>query len=162
MDSVSTVTKMDTESLPETYVIFITANDVLKRNLPLYHINRKIEETNEPFNDGTHIIYVNGTYRGDDAIGSLMHDFSCKKADDIKSGILSEKVRQLKESEKGVTNMCKIMQEFAREEREEARIENATEMLKDGSLSLEKIAQFSCLPLETVKQLAEKIVFAHA
>ena len=91
-----------------------------------------------------------------------MHDFSCKKADDIKSGILSEKVRQLKESEKGVTNMCKIMQEFAREERKEARIENATEMLKDGSLSLEKIAQFSCLPLEAVKQLADKIVFAHA
>ena len=32
------------EELPESYVIFITHSDVLGYGLPIYHINRKIEE----------------------------------------------------------------------------------------------------------------------
>ena len=161
MDADATVPKMDTESLPETYVIFITANDVFGDALPLYHIERTILERKRLFGDGAHIIYVNGSYRGEDPIGRLMQDFSCKKASDMKSGVLSEKVRHLKESEKGVGHMCKIMQDFVREEREDAKAEGraeiAEEMLKDGSFSLEKIVQISHLPLETVKQLAEQI-----
>ena len=157
MDADETVAGMDTEKLSETYVIFITENDVLCGNLPLYHIDRTIRElSHKNFNDGAHIIYVNGTYRGENPIGDLMHDFSCKKADDMKSNVLAEKARHLKEDEKGVQNMCKIMEAFAAEEREEERIESALEMLKDGTLSLEKIAQYSHLPLETVKQLAEQ------
>ena len=33
---------MDTEKLPETYVIFITENDCLEGGLPLYHIDRVV------------------------------------------------------------------------------------------------------------------------
>ena len=58
--------------------------------------------------------------------------------------------------------MCKIIEAFAAEEREEERVESALEMLKDGTLSLEKIAQYSHLPLETVKQLAEQKETAQA
>lgn len=161
MDAGSTVPMMNTESLPETYVIFITANDVLAEGLPLYHINRKIEETNKSFNDGAHIIYVNGSYRGEDAIGSLMHDFSCKKASDIKSGILSDKVRHLKESKKGVGYMCRIMQDFAKEERAaeraETKIELAKKLVKQNKMTLEEIAEITEIPLETVKQLSEDL-----
>ena len=42
--------------MPETYVIFITENDVLKGNLPLYHIERRIEELELAFGDESHII----------------------------------------------------------------------------------------------------------
>ena len=157
MDADATVPKMDTETLPETYVIFITAHNVLGDGFPLCHIERTIQESGKSFDDGAHIIYVNGAYRNG-KIGDLMHDFSCKKSVDMKSAILAEKVWHLKEDDKGVRKMCKIMEDFAKEEREERSIENASEMLKDGSLSLEKIAQFSQLPLETVKQLAEKLV----
>lgn len=94
-------------------------------------------------------------YRGNDPIGDLMHDFSCKNSSDMKNTILADKIRQMKENEQGVQNMCKIMEDFAKEEREEAQIEMAEEMLKEGSLSLEKISQFSKLPLETVQQLAK-------
>lgn len=58
--------------------------------------------------------------------------------------------------------MCKIMEAFATEEREEERVESALKMLKDGTLSLEKIAQYSHLLLETVKQLAGKNVAVQA
>lgn len=37
------------EKLPESYVIFITENDVLEKGKPIYHINRYIEETGELF-----------------------------------------------------------------------------------------------------------------
>lgn len=157
MDLDETVAGMKVEKLPETYVIFITANDVFNGSLPLYHIERTIKELSKDFADGSHIIYVNGKYRGDNPIGSLMHDFSCKNADDMKNAVLAEKVKLLKEDEQGVSQMCSIMEEFAREEREQRSIEVAKEMLEDGSLSLKKIAQFSKLPLDTVKKLAEKV-----
>lgn len=94
----------DTEKLPETYVIFITENDMMNLEKPLYHIERTVQESGKLFDDGAHIIYVNGKYRGHDPIGSLMHDFSCTKADEMNSKILAKKVRYLKETEKGVQN----------------------------------------------------------
>lgn len=46
------------EKLNETYVIFITENDVLGHGLPIYHIDRVIKEIGESFGDESHIIYV--------------------------------------------------------------------------------------------------------
>lgn len=63
------------ENLVETYVIFITENDVLGKGKPLYHIDRVIKETGENFGDEAHILYVNGAYRDESPIGILMHDF---------------------------------------------------------------------------------------
>ena len=37
----------DMKELPETYVIFITENDVLGKGKPIYHINCVIEEIGE-------------------------------------------------------------------------------------------------------------------
>ena len=70
------------EKLNETYVIFITENDVLERGLPIYHIDRVIKETGEVFQDESHIIYVNSQMRNETALGKLMHDFflhECKR-----------------------------------------------------------------------------------
>ena len=55
------------EKLNETYVIFITENDVLERGLPIYHIDRVIKETGEVFQDESHIIYVNSQMRNETA-----------------------------------------------------------------------------------------------
>lgn len=47
------------EALNETFVIFITENDVMKADLPIYHIDRVVKETGKLFKDEAHIIYVN-------------------------------------------------------------------------------------------------------
>ena len=47
------------EELSESYVIFITRDDVVGKGLPIYHADRYIRETGEIFGDGSHIIYVN-------------------------------------------------------------------------------------------------------
>lgn len=65
----------DFDELPETWVIFITENDVMKKGMPLYRIERCFLETGEKFGDGSHILYVNGAYRSNTPIGKLMHDF---------------------------------------------------------------------------------------
>jgi len=83
IDADITVPGEDAKNLPESYVIFITENDIFGKGLPLYHIERTIKECNIPFDDESHIIYVNGKYEENDSIGDLIHDFHCKKADDI-------------------------------------------------------------------------------
>lgn len=58
--------------LKDSYVIFIYKHDKFQRGLPIYHVDRYVSETREPFGDGAHIVYVNGNYKGEDAIGRLM------------------------------------------------------------------------------------------
>jgi len=53
----------DFDKLPETLVVFITENDVMGKGQPLYPIERCFLETGEKFEDGSHILYVNGAYR---------------------------------------------------------------------------------------------------
>ena len=98
--------------LPETYVIFITEHDVWKRGKPLYMVRRTFEDTEEVFNDGTHILYVNGECQSESPLGRLMHDFFCSDPNDMYSDVLAERVRFFKEDEKGVAAMCNVMKEI--------------------------------------------------
>ena len=144
----------DFSDLPETFVIFITENDVIGKGKPLYRIERRIEEVDEAFDDGEHIIYVNGADKNASTeLGKLMHDFFCTDPDDMHYKALADKVRYFKEDEKGVAAMCKVMEDMRNEAVEKDRIQNAIEMLKDG-LSIEKVAQYSRLAIDRVRELA--------
>ena len=67
------------------------------------------------FEDGEHILYVNGEYRGDSEIGKLMHDFNCTAADEMNFSLMAERTRYLKENPEGVKEMCKVMEEMRNE-----------------------------------------------
>lgn len=121
-------------------------------------------ETNEGMEllgDGSHIIYVNGKYRGNDEIGKLMHDFSCTNPDDMNYEVLAKKARYFKQDEKGVAAMCKIMEdmrnEAAREAAQKAELKSAKEtaerLIKKGKMMLEEIAE--CVPLLSLDELRE-------
>ena len=163
------------EVLPETYVIFITENDVIGKGKPIYHIERMITETGEAFEDGSHIVYVNAAYKDDSELGKLMHDFSCANPSDMNYSTLAHKTRYFKEDDKGVKHMCKIMEEIKAEGFAEGRAEgfadgenkgkaeaeiamkNAIRMLKGGKLSVDEISQYTELSVEKVKELAALI-----
>ena len=68
--------------------------------------------TGEAFEDGAYIIYVNREYRGDDELGRLMHDFNCHDAEDMHYDVLADRTRYLKDNPKGVTDMCKVMEDM--------------------------------------------------
>ena len=150
----------DFEDLPDTYVIFITENDKFDKGKPLYHIERKIEEMDDAlFDDGAHIIYVNGEFQNPNhPVGRLMHDFHCTKAEDMYSSVLADEVRYLKETEGGRSHMCKAMEEMREEAALEAKhkqaMETALRMLADGRFSNDDIASFNGLSLSEVEELA--------
>ena len=147
----------DFDNLPETWVVFITENDVIGKGLPLYPVERCFLGTGERFEDGSHILYVNGAYRGDTPIGKLMHDFSCTNAADMYYTTLADRVRFFKESKEGILIMCKVMEDMRKESLQEGikegAINTAKRMLTDGILTLEKIAEYAGLPLDEVKKL---------
>ena len=81
--------------LSETYIIFITRNDVLGYDRIICHITRKVEEEGKDFGDGSHIIYVNSKKREDTELGKLMHDLHCKESGEMHSKILASRVRDV-------------------------------------------------------------------
>lgn len=151
----------DFGELPETWVIFITEHDLLGRGEAVYKIERCILNTGALFDDGSHILYVNGAYRGDTPVGRLMHDFFCARPEDMHYAVLAERAKQFKNGTEGSDTMCRAVEELCREERAKEREKNretsARTMLADGTLPLEKIAQYSSLPLDEVRRLAEEM-----
>ena len=131
--------------------------DVLGDSLPIYHINRIVEETGKPFGDEAHIIYVNAQIRDETALGRLMYDFSCTEPDKMNYPVLAQRVRYFKEDTKGVTTMCRALEEMREESmREGARakaIESAKRLLNAGKLSYSEIADAMGLSVEEVKAL---------
>lgn len=94
--------------------------------------------------DGTHIIYVNSKIQEDTELGRLMHDFHCKKAEDMYSRILADRVYELKETQKGVEFMCQEMEQIYYEGEKsgelKARKETAMLLVEDG-MDISRIAR---------------------
>ena len=113
------------------------------------------------FNDGSHILYVNGNYRGDGEIGKLMHDFSCANPDDMNYDALAKRARYFKQDEKGVAAMSKILEDMRNEAAKEAAQKaeqdkakkTAVRLIKLGKMTLEEIAEATELSLDIVKEL---------
>lgn len=143
------------DQLYETYVIFITENDILKAGLPIYHIERTIQETGMPFGDGAHIIYVNSQIKDDTKLGRLMQDFTCTNPDDMNYPVLAQRVRYFKEDTKGVATMCRAFEEVREEGKREQAVEFARSMLADG-MPYEIVAKYTKLSVEEVKELDTK------
>ncbi len=114
MDSRMLKAGQEFSELQDSYMVFITRTDIFGYGIPIYTINRHFEETDELFDDGSHIVYVNGNYKGDDTIGRLMHDFGCKEAKDIYYPVLAKGVRHFKE-EGGRERMCEAVEQYAKD-----------------------------------------------
>lgn len=129
------------EELPDTYVIFIVDEDVYGKGEPLYPIERINLVTGNPFEDGEHILYVNGEYRGDSEIGRLMHDFNCTDADDMYFGLMAERTKYLKKNPEGVKKMSKIVDEISKDVAIRAVIRTYREFSLDDAAIIEKIME---------------------
>ena len=145
------------DSLPETYVIFITKNDVLGYNLPISHIQRRSNETEDIFQDGQHILYVNSKKQDDTELGRLMHDLHCEEADKMYSNVLSARVQQLKETEEGVNQMCQELEEIYNEGEQSGFLRGEQSGVQKGEL---KKARETTLALLEMGMSAEQIAKA--
>ena len=160
----------DYDELPDSYVVFITRDDIPGDGLPIYHADRIVKETGKAFEDGSHIIYVNsGLQDTETELGQLMHDLHCRKAEEMYSEVLAQRVSELKLTEEGIDSMCKEMEWIYREseQRGELRGEIKGEIKKakktakalvQKGMSVKEIAEVLNEREETVKEwLSEKI-----
>ena len=147
----------DFDDLPETYIIFITENDYYKKGKSVYKIKKTVDDTDLIFDDGCNIIYVNGAYRADDAIGKLMHDFGTADASQMYYYEIASRVRIHKQDKKEAKTMSRIFEEYGDERVAEARAEIAEKLIRQNKLTYEEIADTSDIPLEQVKQIAERL-----
>ena len=176
----------DYKSLPESYVIFITRRDVIGRGYALNRIDRIVAETGEPFRDGSHIVYVSSSLADDKTdLGRLMHDLRCSDPDKMHYNELRDRVAYYKKEMEGIEDMSgrfeEIMQrkinearteslkkgeadglqkgrrEGLQEGRQEGRQEVARSMVRDGSIPLTKIAEYSGLTLREVENIRKSI-----
>lgn len=139
------------DKLPETYVIFVTQNDTLGYGLPIAHIDRMIKENGKAFGDEAHFIYVDSSKDDGGKLGKLMHDFRVKEAKDMQAGALQDRVRELKETEKGVEHMCREMEELCDEARMDEKKETARN-LENMGMPIEQIAQALRVSVQLVKE----------
>ena len=126
------------KEIKDSYVIFIYKRDKFQEGLPLYHIDRYVRETGKLFEDGSHIIYVNGNYKGDDEIGHLMQDFHQTDPDNMHYKELSQGVRHFKEAEEGRDTMCEAVQEYAKEYAKTEKAEIVENFMKNMNLTLKQ------------------------
>ena len=130
---------------------------IIGKGKPLYRIEQEIEETGELFNDGEHIIYVNGADRDSStALGRLMHDFFCTDPDDMNYQQLAKKARFFKENEEGKAAMCKVLEDMRNETAMHEREEMAKRLIAQGKLSIEDIAEVVELSIDKIRELSEQ------
>ena len=109
------------------------------KNQAIYHIQRYVEtnEGKELFGDGSHIIYVNGAYKGDDAIGNLVHDFACKESKDMYYPELAKGMKHFKE-EGGRKRMCEAVEKYAENVRLNSLLESIKNLMETMKWSAEQ------------------------
>ena len=141
--------------LKDSYVIFIYKHDKFRKGLPLYHVERYVGETNEQFRDGSHIIYVNGNYKGNDEIGQLMQDFREKNPECMHYTELAESVKHFKEKEGGREEMSEIVERYINERVEERVEERVKECVEERVKECVEERVKECVE-ERVKERVEK------
>ena len=79
--------------------------------------------------------------------------FSCTDPSDMYYDVLADRVKFFKENKEGIAVMCKAMEDMRNQTLKEGMINVAKRMLADGTLTLEKIAEYAGLSLDEVKKL---------
>ncbi len=144
-------------------MIFITENDAIGGGLPIYTIDRQITNMDQPFDDGEHIIYVNGADKdASTALGMLTHDFFCTDTDDmhykgllIRFGIIRKmgKVAACQwhafSNDRSKTEkeaMCKVMEDMRKEEAKKTTVEHIRNIMDKLKYSVEQAMDLLSIP----------------
>jgi hypothetical protein len=161
IDTVFTEKGIKYEALPDVYAIFISKFDIFNEQRTIYHINRVIEETGSVVDNGVHEIYVNTAIDDGSDISELMQYFKKSIGEHENFMKLCNRVKYFKESQEGVTSMCQVMEDYAKEVSDEKLkandIQMATNLLRNG-VSVNIIANsIPTLTKEDIEEISHKI-----
>ena len=160
----------DYTGMPHRCVIFICGVDVGKRGEAVYDYSRRSAD-GRMLGDGGRIVFVNGEYRADDAIGHLMADMDQSDPERTFNEEVRESLTMLA-GEEGLKEMSdemeKILDEVFREGEASGKAEGekigetrskaelAARMLKDGRYTLDEIVNITGLSAEQVGEATAK------
>ncbi len=144
------------EQVPNICSIYITKKDFLKGNRAIYHVERRIRENGKVVENGFREIYVNTQVKDGSPVSELMTLYTEDDAYDFhKFPATSKRKYYLKNDEKGVAEMCEIMQNI----KEQGRAEGKSEGLK----ALIETCRELCQSYEaTKKRIMEKFSYSSA
>ena len=167
MDSVFLRQGDDFDKLPKTKVIFITEHDCIGNGELMESFVFRNDKGHELKTD-QEIIYLNTAFSGqvkpgDENRVALVHDFKCADPEKMQLAPLADRMRFLKDTEKGRTEMSSVIEQYAKQEAEKAA-ENAKhatladvarKLLDTGKLTPQEVAESTGLSIENVYELCE-------
>ena len=149
--------------LPEVYIFYLSQTDIWRKKRTIYRVKKCFEDTEIPYDDGLHVVYVNAAIDDGSKIADMMQYFKTSDPNDRTHGELSKRVHYLKRAEGGFREMCEVSEKifnegieegFARgqkEGREEEKRETAITLFKMG-MSIEKIAEVVRASIKLVQE----------
>lgn len=155
IDSEYLMKGMEYSKLPDTHIIYVSETDLWKAGCTVYPVEKRFGNTDIPYEDGQHILYVNAEIDDGSETAGLMKYFKTADPQDMNHGDLSKRIHFLKCEEGGYQEMCeiseKIYQQGEAEGRADAKRETALNLAKMG-LSIEQIAVAVNISVSVVKQ----------
>ena len=113
--------RLSWKHLPDTYVIFFISKDYFDEGLPVYLVQRCLNDKNHtPINDGQCILFVNCSYNDTSSdIGKLIHDLHQTDPKAMFNKALADRVQYIKEDKEGGFNMSELLTQYLQDTFEE-------------------------------------------
>lgn len=147
--------------LPDVHILYISETDLWGVGRTCYPVKKYFQDTELPYDDGMHVLYVNAAVDDGSEIAGLMKYFKTADPNDMEHGDLSRRVHFLKCEEGGREIMCKISDEWLREGIEigemKAKKETAIKMAGRGT-AVDAIADLLDVSASLVMQWLESRV----
>lgn len=151
------------QDVPDVIIVYITEYDALGNGqaVTCSQMCQQLGNTYVPINDGAKVYYANTVIKEDTDKSELLTLLVQNEAfDDKRFPNLSEAIQYFKNEEKGVSEVCNIVEEYAKEYAEEhtkaMNINFAIYMLKDGKSTAE-IIEVTHLTKDEIDNLRSKI-----
>lgn len=161
MDASLVPSGIDYDELPEMYIIFITPFNPLKEHghhKIMYEKKSVLEDVN--WDNDVHEIYLNAEETDESQLSEMLQYFLTANPDDKRFGALSEAVREQKGVKEEIVNMCKAVEDYAKERAEASKVEKAVQvvnnLLKKG-FDLAEALEVAGIDEETYRQYREKV-----
>lgn len=146
--------------LPEMYIIFITPFNPLKsygHHKVIYEKKSLLEDV--PWENKVHELYLNAEETDNSQLSEMLQYFRTADPADQRFGALSDTVREQKGVKEEVTDMCKAVEDYAREREALAKTNKAIEVVNNllaEGFSLEKSLKLAGIDEETYRQYSDK------
>ena len=96
------------------------------------------------------------SYKDDDDLGKLLHDFLCSDPDEMYTSLLAERTRFFKRSPEGRRIMCEVIEQLRNESIERTRLEDIKNTMKKLGYTIQQAMDLLDIPAaEQDKYLAK-------